>query len=710
MKGGTFVSRVSRKTCYLFSLTHLTTMRIILSLIGLSATLGAVEINPSISDKFYREPNALFATHPKEVIKRIDLNTVSVEAAQNQIESCRLENPEAIWLFILKGTLTVKDQPLNLGTKNFLEFAEGSSIVADEKATADCLLKIQQGESITLYSKSKKGGLLKGNGKVGHGILINKSSRVNLDQLRFENFAQAVQFEGEDNTLIHQACGITRCDFQKVKNAISANKINGFVALDNVFKNVTGTGISVNSPNGTLAGNTFNQVAKAFQFGGDNAIFVRNEFVQCATAFESTPESKSAFISQNKSQENETLIKLEGEKHTLFDNSLVGKISTAATIPSNHFIYKNPGLKTSNEPALVVFNPPTVKNPHKENTIVPGMGRYDLEIKGDKSSDSKKWPDLSVAQKSANDARTQHPQDYIVIHLTGNFVSRTPEGLSMPTNSCIILDGTILADVETPANPPYVKGEKPTQLIEFPKEGYGAVSGGKLDANRRIFYCIRTSSTKADHGVIEDVTIYNAARDGVYTKYRNGQSRLIVSKSNFSNNNGRALWPHVSGPVFAVENYLETSGKDGIDLDAGAKYNICIFNTSVKNKRHGVFIEEASHHNILFGNELNENINSGVHVWNEEVKGNTTDNAIVANVCNGNRRGLSCGGRDATKLSSSNFYFNNECSRNTDFGIITGNKNALNNYFSQCLVKDNKAGDIQVNDTAKPFLLNTPAR
>ncbi|NBP90607.1 MAG: hypothetical protein EBU50_05185, partial [Opitutae bacterium] len=181
-------------------------------------------------------------------------------------------------------------------------------------------------------------------------------------------------------------------------------------------------------------------------------------------------------------------------------------------------------------------------------------------------------------------------------------------------------------------------------------------------------------------------------------------------KSNFSNNNGRALWPHVSGPVFAIENYLETSGKDGIDLDAGAKYNICIFNTSVKNKRHGIFIEEASHNNIVFGNELNGNLNSAVHVWNEEVKGNTTDNAIVANVCNGNRRGLSCGGRAADKLSSSNLYFNNECSRNTDFGIITGNKNGLNNYFSQCFVKDNKAGDIQVNDTAKPYLLNTPAQ
>jgi hypothetical protein len=688
--------------------SHLKPMRFILSLLGLGTSLLAVETNPVISDKFYREPNAAFAIHPKEVLKKVDLNTVSVEAAQSQIENCRLENPEAIWVFVLKGKLMVKDAPLVLGTKNFLELAEGSSIVADEKATAESLIKISQSENLNLYSKSKKGGILKGNGKVTAGIIISKSSRVNIDQLHFENLSVGIKIESEENALIHEASSVTRCEFLKIENAIIANKINGFVALDNSFKDIKGTGIAVNSPNATLAGNSFNNVVKAFQFGAENAAFVRNAFINCLTAFETTAESKLAFISQNKNQGNEILIKLEGEKHTLFDNTIAGKISTTATSPANHLIYKNPNLKTSNEPTLIVFNPPTSKNPHKDNAILPGMGRYDVEIKGDKGADTKKWPDLSSAQKQADEARAQHPQDFIVIHLKGNFAARTPQGLSMPTNSCVILDGTIIADTDSPVSPPYVKGEKPTQLIEFPKEGYGAVSGGKLDANHKTFYCIRSSSGKSDHGMIEDVTMYNGARDGLYTKARNSKSRLIVSKCNFSNNHGRALWAHVSGPVFAVENYLETSGKDGIDLDAGAKYNICVFNTAVKNKRHGVFIEEASHNNIVFGNELNGNLNSAVHVWNEEVNGNTTNNSTVANVCNGNRRGLSCGGRDATKLSSSNLYFNNECSRNTDYGIITGNKNGLNNYFSQSIVKDNKAGDILVNETAKPYLLNTP--
>jgi len=685
-------------------------MNSFLTLFCIGTSLIAVEVNPIISDKFYRDPNTTFSIQPQEVIKKVDLNTSSVETAQSQIESCRLENPEAIWVFILKHKLIIKNSPLSLGSKIFLELAEGSSIVADDKSTAECLIKIQESENINIYSKSKKGVSLSGSGKVGTGISINKSSRVNIDQIHFENLSIGVKIENEETTLNNQACSVTRCEFLKIENAMIANKVKGFIALDNSLQDINDTGITVNSANSTVAGNTFNKVGKAIYFGGENSIFIRNEFNDCPTVFESASESKTAFLTQNKNQGDETLVKLEGSKHTLFDNSLKGNICNSAFADSNNLIYKNLGLKTINETARVVFNPPTSKNPHKENTILSGMGRHDLEIKGDRSSDVKNWPDLSSAQKLANEARVQHNHDFIVITLKGNFAVRTPEGFSMPANSCVILDGTIFADLDTPTSPPYVKGEKPTQLIEFPKEGYGAFSGGKLDGNKKIFYCIRSSSTKSSHGVIEEVNMFNAARDGIYTKYRNSESRLIVSKCNFSNNFGRALWAHVSGPIFAIENYLETSGKDGIDLDAGSKYNICIFNTSVKNKRHGIFIEEASHHNLVFGNELNDNLNSGIHVWNEEVKGNTTDNSIVANVCNGNRRGLSCGGRDATKLSNANLFFNNECSRNTNFGIITGNKNGLNNYFSQCIVKDNKPLDIQIGETSQSYLLNTPAQ
>lgn len=95
-------------------------MRSILSLALLTSSLLAIDVNPITSDKFYREPTATFAIHPKEVLKKIDLNTSSVEAAQSQIENCRLENPDAIWVFVLKGKLTVKATPLILGTKNFL--------------------------------------------------------------------------------------------------------------------------------------------------------------------------------------------------------------------------------------------------------------------------------------------------------------------------------------------------------------------------------------------------------------------------------------------------------------------------------------------------------------------------------------------------------------------------------------------------------------
>lgn len=650
-----------------------------------------------------------YATNPKEVIKKIPLNTASVAAAQSQIENCRLENPEGVYVMVLKGNLTVQSVPLILGSKVFLEMAEDASITAADNATADCLIKIEKSEQVTVFSKSKKGGQLKGNAQVKTGISVLQGSRINFDQIQFTNFTDALKIESIDNALVSQAVGVTRCGFTKVENGIIANKSNGLVALDNHFNEVSKIGIRLAAETATIAGNRFENVSTAILYSGAYSVFTRNFFTNCATTFESTAESKNAFLSQNQSSGSDTKIILAGNNQIMCDNGIQGEVVSTPAENTRNLLFKNPNLKTNSAASRFIFNPPTIKNPHKENMIIPGWGRTDVVINGDKGSDKTKWTDLASVQKKADEAREHHATDFVVIHLNGNFVSRNPEGLTMPNNSAVILDGTILADTGTPQNPPYVKADKPMQLVQFPLQGWGSFSGGKLDANRQVFYCIRSSSGKADHGLIDEVSIVNGARDGVYTKGRNSKAGLIFLKNNFSNNGGRALWAHVSGPTYAVENYLETSGKDGIDLDAGAKFNVCLYNTAVKNRRHGVFIEEGSHHNLVFGNELNENLGAGVHVWNEEVNANTTNNSIVANVCNGNRRGLTCGGRDATKISSNNLFFNNECARNTEYGIGTGNRNGINNYFSQSIVKDNKTMEVQFNEVAQPFFLNIPA-
>ena len=64
--------------------------------------------------------------------------------------------------------------------------------------------------------------------------------------------------------------------------------------------------------------------------------------------------------------------------------------------------------------------------------------------------------------------------------------------------------------------------------------------------------------------------------------------------------------------------------KDGIDFDDCKKFlllKICAFKTI-----DSVFVEEGASHNVVVANMCTENDNSGLHVWNEAVKGVTKKN------------------------------------------------------------------------------------
>jgi nitrous oxidase accessory protein NosD len=141
---------------------------------------------------------------------------------------------------------------------------------------------------------------------------------------------------------------------------------------------------------------------------------------------------------------------------------------------------------------------------------------------------------------------------------------------------------------------------------------------------------------------------------------------------------------------------------DGIDLDAHAIDCTALFNSCNANRRHGVFVEEAIQNNIVFGNQLHGN-GTGVHVWNEEVKGNTGPNLISANHCSANRRGIGLGARADDKTAHGNFFFNNVCTENREDGILTGNSKAKENYFSQSVAFGNGKENIGVSGSALFF-------
>jgi len=128
------------------------------------------------------------------------------------------------------------------------------------------------------------------------------------------------------------------------------------------------------------------------------------------------------------------------------------------------------------------------------------------------------------------------------------------------------------------------------------------------------------------------------------------------------------------------------NGLDGIDIDAVAHDCTALFNVCSGNHRHGVFVEEAVCHDVVFGNRLERNQIAGIHVWNEAVGGNTGPNVIAANICRQNGRGIGLGGRASDKTAHDNLFFNNLCADNRDRNIGDGSKHAERNYFTQSVL------------------------
>jgi parallel beta-helix repeat protein len=342
------------------------------------------------------------------------------------------------------------------------------------------------------------------------------------------------------------------------------------------------------------------------------------------------------------------------------------------------------------------------------------MGRFDLPLipggkKEPKPADKDKPPkiipvDLSLVETEIAKAQTEHPNDVLVIRLDGEYICKNPKGLELPPNSCLLMaaDARILSDLGLPLEIPWARAEPLTQVVLLPKTGFCSISGGKLDANRQAHFPINANTGSI--ALIESTSLIAGARDGINTKNRKGSDPIFLYRCNVYGNNGRGIWSHCANRVHAIANVSSGNYMDGIDLDAHAINCTALFNTCNGNRRHGVFIEEAIENNIVFGNRLHGN-GTGVHVWNEEVKGNTGPNLISANHCSGNRRGIGLGGRADDKTSHGNLFFNNVCTENREDGILTGNSKAKENYFSQSVAFDNGKENIGVNGSA--FFFNT---
>jgi len=671
------------------------------------------------AEGFFTTPEAPFITRPGEIVQRVELPAGPVEAAQALIDSARKEKPDAVLLLVAAGNLEVGPAPLRLRSKMCLLLSPSSGLNAKVDCSSPSLVSVEKAEFVSISSTGPGPATLDGGGKPLIGIQVTEGSRINLDQLHLVRCGQAgIDYRGTAQvTVLNQAGSVTRSVFTGNGSGLKVASTGGFLCLDNRFQNHTGIAVMIDSLNGIVAGNSFSGNQTDIQSSSDRAILTRNRFGKSGRTLELTANSQGNLISENRGTAPDRLIFIAGKSHQLFHNTLNGSVQLAEGIQEIFFI-ANPNLQINPAaPEIRFFDPPTLARPHKNPVIVAGMGRYDLPLipGGKKAPPTPETKDkhlkivpvdLALVEAEITKARAERPNDVLVIRLEGEYICKNPKGLELPPNSCLVMtaETRILAELGVASELPWERAAPLSQVVLLPKTGFSSVSGGKLDANRQAHFPLNANTGSV--ALIEDTCLLAGARDGLNTKNRQGSDPLFVYRCHAYGNVGRGIWSHVANRVHAIANVCSGNYMDGIDLDAHAVNCTALFNICNANRRHGVFIEEAIENNIVFGNILTGN-GTGIHVWNEEVKGNTGPNLIAANLCTGNRRGIGLGARASNITSHGNLFFNNVCTENREDGMLTGTSKATENYFSQTVARDNVMENIKVSDSALFFNVPT---
>jgi len=697
-------------------------------LLSLLLTLQATQA----SERLFTPPEAPFIVFPKEGLQKIPLPSGSVEAAQKVVDQARQQSPNVILFLCPTGNLEVGSVPLRLGSDMCLQLSPTAGLVAGANCNAQCLVLITNSENVSIFSSGGQPALLDGGGKAISGISVSDGIRVNIDNLMVIHCARTgLDYKGNNALAPNGAGSVTRCIIQSNGIGLRVDQSAGFVCLDNRFEKNSTTGLEINSLTSIVAGNIFSGNKIALRSSSDRGVVTRNIFEKNDLALDLTANSTDNLVSENRSTSDNLTVNIAGSAQNLFHNRFAGSANVSSDARKIYLLENESLVSNPQNTNVVFFNPPTFANPHTNSTIISGMGRYDITVTGGlkvpppkqtgavavvKTPPTNKMVpvipvDIATAQDALDRAKAAHPNDVVVLHLAGEFVAKTPQGLQLSPNTCVILGdnknpGRIIADLGIPIDPLWDRAAPITQVVLMASNGLCSFSGGKIDAGRQAFHGFNASSNASSTAIIEGVNITSTARDGIYIKGRRSEGPLFIYKCDVYACGNRCIWPHVCSPVHSIANVCVGGGQDGIDLDAGSKDCTALFNICSGNRRHGIFLEEASHNNIVFGNVFSGNGGSGVHIWNEEVQGNTGSNCIVANHCFDNRKGISAGGRAADKTASENLVFNNVCRANLGDGLSAGNSHATNNAFEQSVVGENMGSDIQVSDSAASFFFN----
>src|SRR5262249_15068238 len=338
-----------------------------------------------------------------------------------------------------------------------------------------------------------------------------------------------LRLSGNGNTVWNSGSAITRCNVANAgANGIAISSITQVLVLDSFAHDNAGAGIQISSAHSSVVNNVIRNNGAGIMVDASENLVSDNEIRgNRGGGVWLLGSSANTVVLRNVVADNLTSgVDLDGTNNLVYLNTLNNDVDLRDHASSNWVVPGRP--RPIEAPLSKYFYPPTIDNRHV-SAVMNGRNRIDVHIT------SFETPALSQVQSIYNDTRQQHPDDVIVLTLSGEF---TADGvpLTLQSHTAVILDGSIV--VPLPSNLAHViTAPSPSEFI--------SISGGLIELGGRSMEGIFLPSTTLAH--IDQVTVVRGGQRDVRAgkgmiHLQHGSGYAIIHANRVDQSGGRCIW------------------------------------------------------------------------------------------------------------------------------------------------------------------------
>ena len=188
-------------------------------------------------------PAGPFVTSPTETVRPMSFGSVPAGRVGQALIEARREEPNAVLLATLSGTITVTNAPLRVPSRTCVIFAPGGAVVAGPHVGADCLVEIADAEFVSLSTQSGTVSL-DGGGRVAIGVRVRGCGKVHLDRLAVTGCTEiGLAYTGRGGDRFADSGSVTRSSFLRCgSGGIAGGEAAQFLCMGNTVAECGGTG------------------------------------------------------------------------------------------------------------------------------------------------------------------------------------------------------------------------------------------------------------------------------------------------------------------------------------------------------------------------------------------------------------------------------------------------------------------------------------